>query len=42
VRLALRPRPLAVLRYLVAHAGAGISCTSLSMAGYGVPAVLEQ
>jgi hypothetical protein len=34
VRLALRPRPLAVVRYRVAHAGVGISWTSLSMAGY--------
>ena len=34
VRIALRPRSLAMLCYLVAHAGAGISCTSLSMAGY--------
>ena len=34
VRLAVRPRSLAVLRYRVAQAGTGISCTSLSMAGY--------
>jgi hypothetical protein len=33
VWLALRPRSLAMLRSLVAHAGAGISCTSLAMAG---------
>ena len=34
VRLALRPRPVAVLRYRVTYAGAGLSCPSLSMAGY--------
>ena len=35
VRLALRPLSVAVLRYRVAHAGAGLSCTSLPMAGDG-------